>query len=46
MFDLSATHRPVLAFRGLCTGVSAPNTPYRLFQGRPVYHNSIFVDSA
>ncbi len=31
-------------FRGLCTGVSAPNTPYRLFQGRPVYSHSIFVD--
>ena len=35
-----------LRFRGLCTGISAPNTPYRLFQGRPVYHNSIFVDDA
>src|ERR1700679_1846840 len=39
MFDLSATHRPVLAFRGLCTGISVPNTPYRLFQGRPIYYN-------
>jgi hypothetical protein len=33
-----------LRFRGLCTGVSAPNTPHRLFQGRPGYLNSIFVD--
>jgi hypothetical protein len=31
-------------FRGLCAGASAPNTPYRLFRGRPVYSNSIFVD--
>jgi hypothetical protein len=34
-----------LRFWGLCTGASTPNTPYRLFQGRPVYHNSIFADS-
>ncbi len=30
--------------RGLCTGVSAPKTPYRLFRGRPVYSHSIFAD--
>jgi hypothetical protein len=34
-----------LRLKGLCTGISVPNTPYRLFQGRPVYSNSIFVDS-
>jgi hypothetical protein len=28
----------------LCTGASALNTPHRLFRGRPVYSNSIFVD--
>jgi hypothetical protein len=43
--DLSAIHRPVLAFSADCVaGASAPNTPYRLFRGRPVYSNSIFVD--
>ena len=35
-----------LRFRGLCTGISVPNTPHCLFRGRPVYHNSIFVDDA
>src|ERR1700733_4813323 len=34
-----------LALSGLCTGIPVPNTPYRLFQGRPVHHNSIFVDA-
>ena len=43
-FDLSAIHQPVLAFLGTVYGSLAPNTPHQLFQGRPVYPHSIFVD--
>ena len=39
-----STGRSSRAFRGLVHGASAPNTSRRLFQGRPVYSNSIFVD--
>src|SRR5438270_5330478 len=32
--------------RGLGRGVLIPDAPHRLFRGRPVYPNSIFVDGA
>ena len=42
--NFPAIHRPVLAYFVAARGVLTPNTPHRLFRGRPVYSNSIFVD--
>src|SRR5215467_7731909 len=42
--DLSAIHRPFLACEGLHDGASLPDVPFKLFRGRPVPSNSIFVD--
>ena len=44
MFDLSAIHRPVLAFSQTVHGNFG--FQHTLFQGRPVYSHSIFVDGA
>ena len=32
--------------RGLCRGGPTPDAPYRMFRGRPVFPNSIFVNGA
>src|SRR5215475_1842433 len=42
--DLSAIHRPFLICEGLHDGASLPDVPLKLFRGRPVPSNSIFVD--
>src|SRR5215470_19260317 len=42
--DLSAIHRPFLAWERLHEGTSLPDVPYHMFRGRPVPSNSIFVD--
>jgi hypothetical protein len=42
----SKPHRDMPSTFGVLPVASVPNTPHRLFQGRPVYHNSIFVDDA
>src|SRR5215813_1761788 len=42
--DLSAIHRPFLAWERLHEGASLPDVPCHMFRGRPVHSNSIFVD--